>query len=224
MILYNVTLGLTMTLLGYGGLLLFLYWLVRRADWRALASKPYRLHLLITSMLGLYLFWSLNFSVAEGVRLHLMGMTFITLMLGYPFAVMAGLVASIAMVFIGDVPLDGALIHLLVVVIVPATVTRVWLYLLSRYRIQNLVIYLLGVGFVGSLLSGIAAISIGGLILYALSDNIGPFIMAGRDWPFVALLLFPEGFINGMLTSAVTLYAPDMMKTYDDAFYLRPHK
>jgi len=62
------------------------------------------------------------------------------------------------------------------------------------------------------------------VILYALSDSIGPMIVAGQDWPIVALLLFPEGFINGMLTSAVTLYAPDLMKTYDDAFYLRPQK
>ena len=224
MILYSLDLGVTVSVLGYGLLLLLLIWVIRRADWKALASKPYRLHLLIASILGLYLFWSMNFAIADGVRLHLLGMTFITLMLGFPFAVLAGSVASFAMVVLGDVPVGGALVHVAVSVLVPAVITRLWLYALSRLRIQNLFIYLLGVGFVGSLLSAIIAILISAGLLWGLSGSIGTLIMSSQDWPLVFLLLFPEGFINGMMTSAVTLYAPHLMKTYDEAFYLRPSK
>jgi len=33
------------------------------------------------------------------------------------------------------------------------------------------------------------------------------------------LLLFPEGFINGMVITALTVFYPDLVKTFDDEHY-----
>ena len=40
------------------------------------------------------------------------------------------------------------------------------------------------------------------------------------NWMFIVLLMFPEGFINGMLVTAFTVFYPDVVKTFDDAYYL----
>ena len=41
-----------------------------------------------------------------------------------------------------------------------------------------------------------------------------------ENWPFITLLLFPEGFINGMLLTAVCVFYPDAVKTFDDRSYI----
>ena len=38
--------------------------------------------------------------------------------------------------------------------------------------------------------------------------------------PLVLLLTFPEGFLNGAVISALTVFYPDIVKTYDDVRYL----
>ena len=40
------------------------------------------------------------------------------------------------------------------------------------------------------------------------------------NWPFITLLLFPEGFINGMIVTTLTVFYPGLVKTFDDGFYL----
>ena len=40
------------------------------------------------------------------------------------------------------------------------------------------------------------------------------------SWPFVLLLMFPEAFINGMVVTAFTVFYPDVVKTFDDDYYL----
>ena len=40
------------------------------------------------------------------------------------------------------------------------------------------------------------------------------------NWPLIFLMLFPEGFINGMLVTALTVFYPDVVKTFDDDYYL----
>jgi len=34
-------------------------------------------------------------------------------------------------------------------------------------------------------------------------------------------MTFPEGFINGMLATALTVLAPDLVRTYRDDWFLR---
>jgi len=39
--------------------------------------------------------------------------------------------------------------------------------------------------------------------------------------PFVPLYLFPEGLLNGMMTTALIGVRPNWLKTYDDDLYLK---
>jgi uncharacterized membrane protein len=39
-------------------------------------------------------------------------------------------------------------------------------------------------------------------------------------WPLIFLVMFSEGFINGMCVSALAVFYPDWVKTFDDRFYL----
>ena len=39
-------------------------------------------------------------------------------------------------------------------------------------------------------------------------------------WPLLFLVMFSEGFINGMCVAALAVFYPDAVKTFDDRFYL----
>ena len=45
---------------------------------------------------------------------------------------------------------------------------------------------------------------------------------AGFFWSLVLLLAFPEGFLAGTIVTALTVFYPQIMRTYDDDRYLGP--
>jgi uncharacterized membrane protein len=96
------------------------------------------------------------------------------------------------------------------------------LYFIDKLRIQNLFVYILGGGFFGSMLTviltGVVALMTlwvsGSSLQFPVFDNVYLF----------AMLTFPEGFINGAIITALTIVRPDLVKTYDDKFYLDGNK
>ena len=42
---------------------------------------------------------------------------------------------------------------------------------------------------------------------------------ARQGWPLIFLIMFSEGFINGMCIAALAVFYPDVLKTFDDRFY-----
>ena len=64
-----------------------------RLPWVELFSDLRRQHLLFGTMLGLFLLWLVRRDFDSGLSYHFIGMTAVTLLLDWPLAVLAGLVA-----------------------------------------------------------------------------------------------------------------------------------
>ena len=60
----------------------------------------------------------------------------------------------------------------------------------------------------------------GAIILLGLSGQTELVTAALENWPMIFLMLFPEGFINGMVVTTLTVFYPHLVKTFDDDFYL----
>ena len=41
-----------------------------------------------------------------------------------------------------------------------------------------------------------------------------------ENWPLISLILFPEGFINGMVLSVIVVLNPEAVKTFDSDKYM----
>ncbi len=39
-------------------------------------------------------------------------------------------------------------------------------------------------------------------------------------WPLISLMMFPEGFINGMVVTTLAVFYPETLKTLDERHYL----
>ena len=163
--------------------------------------------------------WLMSFSVIEGVRVHFLGVTALTLVLGWRFAIVAGSAAVVVYTLAIGESATSIPVSWLLTVAVPATVTRWLVHQLRNARSQNLFIYMLGAGFGGGALSSLAA-TVAAVVVLWLAGQQTMVALALENWPAALLLLFPEGFINGMIVSALTVFYPDLLKTFDDKHYL----
>lgn len=187
-------------------LLLVALW---RAPWRALMAEQERMSSLGAAIAVLPLLWSMSPELAGGEKLHMLGMTTVTLMFGWQLAVFAGVAAGLILLLVGSWGLEGLAFNLLLTVVVPVLVSTAVLLAANRLRRTNLFVYMLGVGFFGSMIALGASLWLGSVLLGTDLDHA-----------LVLLILFPEGFINGAVVSALAVFAPQLLRTYDDVRYL----
>ena len=90
---------------------------------------------------------------------------------------------------------------------------------LRRRPQSNLFIYLLGAGFGGGALSALG-LAAGGLLLLESSGDHSRVMAALENWPLMTLIMFPEGFINGMVLSVIVVLNPEAVKTFDSDKYM----
>jgi uncharacterized membrane protein len=189
------------------------------APWSALGKATERQHVLLGGLLALLLLWLLSFEVTEGVSIHLLGVTSLTLIVGWRFTLLGGTLVLFAHLLLVQHSMQAAPLAWFFSLMVPATVTRLLAHVLRRHGFRNLFVYMLGAGFGGGLLSMLAAAALTLPVFWLIGQS--DWLTAGlENWPFVLLLMFPEGFINGMVITAFTVFYPDVVKTFDDDFYL----
>lgn len=179
------------------------------APWRQLLAHRERQSALGLAIVTLPMLWSMSPGLPGSVGFQLVGMTTVTLIFGWQLAFVAGSVAGLVLLIVGTWQAEALPVNLALVVLVPVAVTMTVLAAANLLRRTNLFVYMLGVGFLGSMLALMASLGVGSWLL-----------KPDLDHALVMLLTFPEGFLNGTLISALTVFYPDIVRTYDDVRYL----
>ena len=192
---------------------------LRYAEWRAMLQVPLRQHLLFASLLFLVILWLISVRMFDGLWLHFMGVTTVTLLVGWRFTLLLGALASCVYALLISQPLAAVPAAWLVTVLVPASLSRLLVYWLRRRPQSNLFIYLLGAGFGGGALSSLG-LAASGLLLLELVGQQAQVTAALENWPMITLVMFPEGFINGMVLSVIVVLNPEAVKTFDSDKYM----
>lgn len=201
-----------------GGALAF--WAAITAPWRKLAAVSARQHLWFGACAALGISWAyMGVTVLQIFRLHPMLVTVLTLVFGFRLAILCGAGALLVTLVLGNGSGQALPFNWLLGVVLPALITLSLLRLVARLRIQNLFLYTLGVGFAGGLLTPPAIALVSFVVLWGFQPFFLPIYTDNMYLLF--LFTFPEGFMNGMITSALAVMAPHLVKTYDDDFYLR---
>ena len=190
-----------------------------RADWKAVLAAPQRMHLIAGGSVICLLLWLLNMHGGDGLVLHFLGVTTLTLVVGWPFAVLAGSLALCAFYAFQDLAWSGIGTSMVSTVLVPATLSRWLAHRLQKTGIRHPFVYFLGAGFAGGALV-VLVLGLGAALLFWLSGMTEYLETMAALWPMIVLIMFSEGFLNGMCVSALAVFYPDWMKTFDDRFYL----
>ena len=196
-----------------------LIWLVllafslRRSLWQTLHDNALYQHLLLGSAIALVPLWYLRAGLHEGLEVHFLGLTSLTLLLGWRLALLAPCLTLLVLGYFGVTNLADFGWQALVGIALPVATS--WLLFLASWAF----VYI----FVAAFLGGAITISVkvaSSALLMGLSHSY-PWHTITADylsiWP---LLLFPEALLNGMAMTVLAIYRPHWVNTFFDRTYL----
>ncbi len=209
--------SLTLSWLAYGPVLL---WAAAKSPWVELFSDSRRQHLFLGTVFALFVLWLVRRDFDTGVSYHFIGMTAVTLLLDWPLAIIGGLLAQVGLVLLGRQDMAAVGVNGLLLICLPVLVTECCAVLVERAQPRNPFVYIFCSGFLAAALSALLVLMAGlGLLWldgrfempYWLSDFIG----------YLWLVIFPEAFINGMIISALVVFCPEWLETFNRTRYLQ---
>lgn len=197
-----------------------LVWAAARTRWVELFTDSRRQHLLFGTVFALFALWLVRRDFETGVSYHFIGMTAVTLLLDWPLAVLGGFLAQLGLLALGRQDLAAMGVNGLLLIGLPVLVTECCAILVERAQPRNLFVYIFCSGFFAAALSALLCLlaTLGVLWLdglFAMPTWIEDFI--GYLW----LLIFPEAFINGMVVSALVVFCPEWLETFNRTRYLQ---
>lgn len=188
-------------------------------SWSGLLANKRQQHLLFGFTALLFFVWIFRAGIFEGLNVHFLWLTALTLTLGFRWAVLAGLTALLGVTFTGNESWHMLGVNGVIGVLMPVTVSYL-IFMLAFHKIpRNLFIYIFACAFFpGALVIALKMSLMGG---YYLWEGV-------YDWPtvrdnyllIIPLLLFPEGLLNGMTMTLLTVYKPNLVYTFHDKFYI----
>ena len=180
---------------------------LRWAPWRLILAVPMRQHALFATLGVLGLFWSFRFQVESGLHFHPFLVCTVTLIFGWSLALLVGLLAGLLVAMLGNADLQALPWDWLFTVVVPATLTFVLMRWLYRLRLRNLFFYILGLGFFGTIVTTFLTCCMGFGLLWLTQDTRFVDLLLDRGMVVIPMV-YAEGFLNGLLVSAITVFIP----------------
>ncbi|MEE1923589.1 energy-coupling factor ABC transporter permease [Pseudomonas sp. 148P] len=197
-----------------------LAWAAARAPWVELCTDSRRQHLFFGTVFALFALWLVRREFDTGVSFHFIGMTAVTLLLDWPLAVLGAFLAQIGLLALGRQDLAAVGVNGVLLIGLPVLVTECCAILVERAQPRNLFVYIFCSGFFAAALSALLCLlaSLGVLWLdglFAMPVWLEDFV--GYLW----LIIFPEAFINGMVVSALVVFCPEWLETFNRTRYLQ---
>lgn len=190
---------------------------IRRAD---IAEASTRDHLIwATATTVVFLGHQMTIGLPGGIELHYMGSAFLALLLGYPRAVLSMVLVLLASALMKD-SVSALGVQIIFHAAIPITLMMMISGAIQRILPPNLFVFLLGNGFIGLLLAYALEhfIALGGRALLISGDT---FAYADLT-PYALLLASGEAWLEGMIITVLVVFAPGVVRMFDDAVYLRP--
>lgn len=188
------------------------------APWRLLQANGLISAFAAAAAIGTLL-WTMQVGVHEGLTLHLLGTATLVLMFGPALALVAGGVCGVLLILAGLHEVMAFGVHGLLLAWLPVSVANRVHGLLRRWLPPHPFIYFLGSGFLGGMLALGAVVVVSSLLILAL--GLQPPRTVRSDYlALLPLVLFPEGFINGAVVTALAVFRPGWLRSFDDRAYL----
>ncbi len=164
------------------------------------------------------------------VTLQYAGTAWLTLLLGYPRAVLSVAAVMVIEAAAGSRPFAALGLEILFFAVAPAWLMWALARACRQHLPPNLFIFLLGVGFLGLFVAYALPLLVLGLVdalalgaLGADADTASAHVLGQQlrlALPYALLLSAGEAWVEGMLTTLLVVFAPDRVRLFDEAYYL----
>ena len=196
-----------------------LVWAVWRASWIELFTDSRRQHVLFATVFTLFLLWLVRRDFDTGVAYHFIGMTAVTLLLDWPLAMIGGFAAQLGLLVLGRQDLAALGVNGLLFIALPVAITEACAVLVERAQPKSPFVYIFCSGFLAAALASLLCLLLALAVLWY--DGIFEMPIFLEDFiGYLWLIIFPEAFINGMIISALVVFSPQWLETFNRTRYL----
>jgi uncharacterized membrane protein len=193
-------------------------WALRWAPLGRLWNNEFN-HVYFGACVVLLLLWNTRVGVLPALNFHLLGVTAMTLMFGWAFAVFGVIIVTAGSI----ISLHGHWLSLglnaLVMGCVPVLVTEFLLRVAQRRLPHNFFVYVYINGFLAAGLSLLAACGLGALLMWLVDSASGQWL-SYQYLPYLPLVFFSEAIVNGMIMTAMVALRPGWVASFDDNLYI----
>jgi uncharacterized membrane protein len=183
--------------------------------WRMLVSTELLTPMLATLVLLPWL-WALPSLHHMPLQLHWSGAPLVTLMLGWPLAVLVLIGVGIITTLISTTSVDTAATLIVWQGLLPATFVLLLGAALRRWVSHHPFVYVLGRGFLGSVLCIFAA-----SMLAQWTGHELPNVSSGLSVIAFWLMAWGDAFVTGMMCAIFVAFKPHWLATWSDNLYLK---
>lgn len=170
------------------------------------------------SVAGLVL-WSVHAGVPPTLHFHLLGVTTLTLMFGWPFAALAVTLVLFGVTLNGQGGWVAFGVNLLCMGALPVTLSWLLLSWAQRRLPHNFFIYVYINGFLAAGLSMLAVcLATAGLLWLTGVHTLG--WLGYQYLPYLPLMFFAEAVLNGMVMTLLISLRPAWVCSFDDNLYI----
>jgi len=198
---------------------LALFYALRLAPWRKLRDSE-QLNLFFGCTLVLILLWHMRVEMQPGLSFHLLGLTALTLMIGWSLAVVSATLALAAVVFNTAGGWESFAVNAMIGGVIPITLTQAMLILIRWYLPKHFFVFVLVNAFLTAGFVGIAA----GYLVAGLLVSVGAYSFAELNQnflPFFPLMFLPEAVLNGWVIAVLVAFRPQWVYSFSDEQYLK---
>lgn len=176
-------------------------------------------HVYFGACVVLLLLWNTRAGVLPALNFHLLGVTAMTLMFGWAYAVFGVLVVTMGSIISQDGHWVSLGLNALVMGCVPILVTEALLRVAQRRLPHNFFVYVYINGFLAAGLSILAACLVGAALMWLVDAGSSKWLTY-QYLPYLPLVFFSEAIVNGMIMTAMVALRPGWVASFDDNLYI----
>ncbi|HHX8683183.1 energy-coupling factor ABC transporter permease [Vibrio diabolicus] len=212
------------------GSLVVILWIVlacclpdwKKVVWPKLEKEKAFQHLVFATLFFFSILWATQAGVKEGLQIHFLALTTLTMMYGWRMAFLISIPAMLVNHLLHDVSLLQLPTSLVLSALLPIFISYLVFLLSYHYLPRNIFVFIFVAGFFNGAITG---------SLHLLINSFYHLSVGHYDWEtiqhnyfiFVPLLAFPEGLLNGMSLAVLTVFKPEWLRVFSDRDYIYNH-
>lgn len=212
------------------GSLVVILWIVlayclpdwKKVVWPKLEKEKAFQHLVFATLFFFSILWATQAGVKEGLQIHFLALTTLTMMYGWRMAFLISIPAMLVNHLLHNVSLLQLPTSLVLSALLPIVISYLVFLLSYHYLPRNIFVFIFVAGFFNGAITG---------SLHLLINSFYHLSVGHYDWEtiqhnyfiFVPLLAFPEGLLNGMSLAVLTVFKPEWLRVFSDRDYIYNH-
>jgi len=201
----------------------WIYWpilllAIIRAPWSILLQNDSS-NIFAAACVSLYFMWLLKVHIEDGLSIHLLGSTVLTLMFRWQVALIANALVLLGITLTTMADFQAFAMNGLLMGVLPVMISYIIWRLNEWYLPANYFVYIFIAAFLSAGLSILAMGFVSHKLLSIIDNSLNVETLDQYLMIFIPIM-YPEAFLTGAVISVFVIFKPQWIATFDDKRYL----